>query len=778
MKKRAPRLRAFVLSASLLSAGGFAQNRPADTTQPPAQQQPQSNPYEDEVVRITSSLVQFDAVVTDKSGKAVTDLRAEEFEVLADGKAQQVTNFSFVCLDAPAPTGPARGARNGDAAPDTNIAAPPPAARLRPEHVRRTIALVIDDLGLSFESIAAARGSLKKFVDEQMRPDDLVAIIRTSAGVGALQQFTSDKRVLYAAIERVKWYPSGRAGVSTFASIEKDEISEANRAAAALMAASPDARSLTPAGSLNGPDGATNLTDLRDVNDLTDRYREELFAAGTLGALNFVVRGLKELPGRKSVLLFSDSLPVFRKDGKSDRVLEALRRLTDLANRASVVIYSMDTRGLQTLSLKATDNVSSLNSSAAINKASDERTASYFESQNGLNYLAEQTGGLFIRNTNDVAEGVRAVLQDQRGFYLIGYQPDASTFDGATGAQRFHELTVRVKRPGLKVRTRNGFYGIPEEAARPTRRTRDEQLYGAITSPFSSGELRVRLTSLFGNDAAAGSFVRSLLHIDADNISFAKGEDGAYRAVIDVLVITFGDTGQIINQVNSTDTIRVEANKHEALARYGFDYIVNVPVPKPGAYQLRAAVRDTATERVGSASQFIEVPDLGDNRLALSGIVLSGEDLPAVAKTNAGAASPFSGALLSASSIAGRKPGAAVAAEPDAQAGPATRRLRRGSELFYNFAVYNARTKGAGALPRLTSRTRLFRDGRELFAGKPLPIEIGEQRDMKRLLAGGRMKLAAAAKPGEYVLQVIVTDEAPGERVRVASQWIDFEIVE
>jgi hypothetical protein len=379
-----------------------------------------------------------------------------------------------------------------------------------------------------------------------------------------------------------------------------------------------------------------------------------------------------------------------------------------------------------------------------------------------------------------VAEGVRAVLQDQKSFYLIGYQPDAATFDQTTGAPRFHELSVRVKRPGLSVRTRNGFYGIPEEAARPTRRTRGEQLYGAITSPFSSGELRVRLTSLFANDAVAGSFMRSLLHIDAGNLTFAKEADGTYSAGIDVLAVTFGDAGQVINEVNRTDTVRVEAKNYEALVRYGFDYIVNVPVVKPGAYQLRLAVRDVASERVGSASQFIEVPNLGDNRLALSGIVLSGDDLPAAPKEGANTPGPFTGALLGASpeQKAGAPSATAPASQPDAHAGPATRRLRRGAELFYNFAVYNARSKGAGAQPQLSSQVRLFRDGRQLFAGKTMPIEIGEQRDMKRLLAGGRMKLGAGAVPGEYVLQIVVTDTSPGERPRVASQWIDFEIVE
>ncbi|HVF67072.1 MAG TPA: VWA domain-containing protein [Pyrinomonadaceae bacterium] len=721
---------------------------------PTAPQRREENPYEDEVVRITTNLVQFDAVVTDKQGRLVTDLRPEEFELTVDGKRRQVSNFSYVDLSGAtlrAAESQAKGVNSKSDAP------PVPPARLRPEQVRRTIALVVDDLGLSFESVARLRSSLKRFVDEQMQPGDLVAVIRTSAGVGALQQFTSDRAVLAAAIERVRWYPQGRAGVSSFAPIEKDEIAEVNRAAATARASGGGTGPTFPqAVGSNRPDNSTNLTDLSDTNDLLDRYREELFAAGTLGALNFVVRGLKELPGRKSVVLLSDSLPIFRKDGRSDSVLENLRRLVDLANRASVRIYSMDARELATLSLRADDNASSLTSSAATAAAGDDRRAGYFESQNGLNYLAAETGGLFIHNTNDVAEGVREVLRDQKGFYLIGYRPDAETFSRDGASLRFNRLEVKAKRPGLTVRTRNGFYGIPEEEAIPARRTRGEQLYGAIISPFFSGGVHVRLTSLFVNDAAAGSFMRSLLHINADGLVFTKQPDGSHVANIDVLAVTFGDAGQVIDSVDRTDAVRVEAGSYEKVLRAGFDYIVNVSIAKPGAYQLRMAVRDASTEKVGSASQFIEVPDLSGGRLTLSGLVLSGNDLPEPAQ--AGAVN--------------------VEARYDPQSSPAVRRLKRGAELFYNFAVYNARAEKGTAKPRLTLQARLFRDGREVYSGRQMPVAAGSQADARQVLAGGRMSLGTQAALGEYVLQVVVTDAPSGERPRTATQWIDFEIVQ
>ncbi|HYX43019.1 MAG TPA: VWA domain-containing protein, partial [Pyrinomonadaceae bacterium] len=174
---------------------------------------PPVNP-QDEVVRITTNLVQVDAVVTDRAGHQITNLSPEDFEVYEDGRRQKITNFSYIALQSAADV--AAPARKDKSAP------PAPPVRLHPEQVRRSIALVVDDLGLSFESMHFVRNALRRFVDEQMQPNDLVAIIRTGAGVGALQQFTTDKQLLYAAIDRVKWNAYGRGGIRAFGAIGDD----------------------------------------------------------------------------------------------------------------------------------------------------------------------------------------------------------------------------------------------------------------------------------------------------------------------------------------------------------------------------------------------------------------------------------------------------------------------------------------------------------------------------------------------------------------------------
>jgi VWFA-related protein len=715
-----------------------APNTPATTSAAPQQEKP----AEDEVVRITTNLVQVDVTVTDKKGQPVTDLKPEEVEILEDDKPQKVTNFSYVSLES--------GSRPAIAttAPADKNAPPVPPARLRPEQVQRTIALVVDDLSLSFESTYSTRQALKKFVDQQIQPGDLVAIIRTGGGIGALQQFTSDKRQLYAAIERVRFNLQGRGNVTAFAPIQGNT--------------SPDLPNP------NDDDNSDRSVNGRNAEDELNEFRDDIFSIGTLGAINYIVRGMGELPGRKSILLLSEGFPLYQRDRDNTRFLEALRRLIDIANRSSVVIYTMDARGLQTLGLTAEDNLSGM-SQEQVNQSLADRSSRLFDTQDGLNYLARQTGGIAIRNTNNLSGGIKRVLDDQKGYYLIGYRPDESTFDPATGRRKFHNLKIKINRPGLSHRTRSGFYGITDEQAVPVRRTRSDQLLGAITSPFNANAVALRLTALFGNDPKAGSFVRSILHINAADLTFVDEADGWHKAVFDVLMLTFGDNGMVVDETNRMQTIRMRGETYKKALRDGVVYFLTVPVKKAGAYQLRAALRDAATERVGSASQFIEVPDIKKNRLTVSGIVLQGFDSAAAQKL-AGQPVPEDKAVAKTGAQATED----VDGRADPQSSPALRRFQRGMVMQYGYVVYNAK---AAPAPQLTTQLRLFRDGQLVFTGKVSPLDIAGQADLKRLTGGGGLQLGTDMSPGDYVLQVIVTDTLAKDKYRTVTQWMDFEIV-
>jgi VWFA-related protein len=735
-----------VILITQLSAAALAQQPRTPITEPPPPppQQPKTQPQKPEdidVVRITTNLVQVDAVVTDKSGRVVTDLKPEEVQIFEDGKPQKTTHFSYNVIESGV-VAPAAKSANADKV-DKNAPPTPPVA-LRPEQVRRTMAIVVDDLGLSFESTYFVRRALKKFVDEQMQPGDLVAIVRTSGGMGALQQFTSDKRQLYAAIERVKWYASGRGGVGAFAAIEPP----------------------TP-----GAFGA----DIDAKNQELNQFRDDLFSVGTLGAISYVVKGLRQLPGRKSVLLISDGFRIYSLDDPTQtfRTQERLRRLVDEAGRASVVIYTMNATGLQTLSLTAADSTGGMSADQVETQLSNRRNAA-FETQQGLDFLAQQTGGIAIRNTNDLGGGIRRVMEDLKGYYLIGYRPDYATFDPKTGRRTFHKLSLKITRPGkFNVRMRNGFLGHTDDDTPQRPRTLAQQLVGALTSPFGATGVHLQLTSLFGNDAKAGSFMRSILHVDARDLTFTDEPNGWHKCVFDVLALTFGDNGVPVDQNGRTYTMKLPDDLYKRALRDGLVYYVTVPIKKPGAYQLRMSLRDASSERIGAASQFIEAPDLKKDRLALSGIVMRGESPSKQTLPSGPAAQP--GADQPGNSASGQSQEGLEQGDPEAS--PAVRHLARGMLMAYSFIIYNAHLDKATNAPQLTTQVRMFRDGKPVFTGKENPFKLGNASDLKRLLAGGVIQLGTDLLPGDYVFQVIVNDPLASEKHRVATQWIDFEIV-
>lgn len=735
---------------------------------------------DDEVVRITTNLVQVDAVVTDDKGRAVTDLRPEDFEILEDARPQVITNFSFIS------SAPATAGQPTAATPAAAKTAPPVRpARLRLTDPHRTIVLVVDDLGMSFESINFTKQALKKFLDEQMRADDLVAIVRTSGGVGALQQLTSDKRQLSAAVERVRWNSLGRTGLSPVQSLSGQSV---------------------------GPGSPV---------------------IDTLKSLNFIIAGLKGLPGRKSMLLFSDSFTVFPdlkgneleefektfKQANADltqadkgnsaaaqmKIDEMLRkinermelnnialsdsrqsvgrpgdyvaRLIDLANQASVVIYTIDPRGLPIFGINADSAGKEALLSDTKAPSSQElymrRSLRFQQTQVGLSYVARQTGGFLVSGTNDIANGVRRIIDDLSGYYLIGYRPSENTFKDASGRNRFRRITVNVKRPGLSVRSRRGFFGLTEDERRSVPRTRSEQLLAAISSPFQTGGVNLRLTTLFGSELASGSFVRTLLHVDANALTFKPDAEGWQTAVMEVLAMTFDENGQIIEQVTREEKIQAKGATHQRLLRNGLVYAFDVPVKKAGSYQLRVAVRDAASERIGSAQQFIEVPDLSKSELALSGILARGVN-PAAAVSADAATDATAGLFSGPPKISEAEAGTDAAT---IQPGPEVRRLRRGMALEYRYSIFNARRAGANNLPQLETQTILFRDGQQVFTGGAKPVDASGQSAAGAVQTGGRLLLGTEMTPGEYILQVVVTDTLASGARRTATQWIDFEVV-
>jgi len=735
-------LSALLLSSFLLPTRG---QQPQQTPRPsPSPTQPNTPRDEDQdVVRITTNLVQVDVVVT-KDGKQVTDLKPEDFEIFEDGKPQRITNFSYIS-NVPA------GASNMVPRPLPSDKNRPPAvaAAVRPHDVRRTVALVVDDLGMSFESMSQARRQVRKFVDEQLQPNDLVAIIRTGGEVGALQQFTTDKRLLHSALEHLKWNHCSRTGLYVFA----------------------------PAGRSLGPDLDAGPCGGHVIN-------------ATLSILRFVLKGMRDLPGRKSVVVFSDNLPIqqqepgplmlgARRDEETDSgsgtdnsfdssisYLAQLQKVAELAIRASVVIYAVDTRGLQYTGITAADNFSATNSRALtnqINATMMNRSRILWEGQQGADLIARQTGGFLTRNSNDF--GLRRVMDDQRGYYLIGYRPGDETFN-----RRFHHIKARVKGRGLTLRTREGFYGVTEDEAHPPELVARNQMDRALISPFGANDITVRLTSFFANDAASGSLLRSFLYIKANDLTFVDQPDGWHNVTFDLSIILFGDNGKVVVRQDQTGTLHLKGQAYDRAMREGLVYGLDLPVKQSGTFQFRVAVRDPATSRIGAAGQFIEVPNLRDNRLALSGIVIHGSGVlhdltnPQTPPSSAAAAIDTSNKQTKA-------------ADEEISNSPGVRRFHPGSALVFAYAIYNALVDPVTHQPQLTTQTRVFRDGKLIYEVNPTPVDVSHQRDLQRPTAAAQLQLGTELSPGQYVLQIIVEDSLAKGKMRTATQWIDFEVV-
>lgn len=670
----------------------------------------QSGETAENVIHVNVNLVQMDAVVVDGKGNPVENLTADDFEILQDGKPQKITNFSFVSTkpstDKATPP-KAVAVSQGKGKP-----IPPPPFMPKPADIHRTIALVVDDLGLSFESIARVRGSLKKFVDTQVQPGDLVAVIRTGAGMGSLQQFTTDKRVLYAAIDHVKYNSMmSRVGVSSFEP-------------------------------LGGGGEAGSIAELRS----------SAFSVGTLGAIRYVVDGLKELPGRKTLVLFSENLQIFHGNDPDPRVMEGLKTLIDSANRASVVIDSIDTRGLETYQLTAADNTRGM-SPRQIARVPMQRSAQVFRSQDGLVKLANDTGGQFYQNSNDMLGQMERAVRDADDYYLIAYHPPADTFDNKTGRPKWHNVKVRVKVAGLTVRHRQYFQGRSDALEQPKPSTPQQQITRALYSPFASGAIHMRLTPIFTASAKDGSFVTGLLHFDAKDLTFTDETDGWHKSVIDVVSVTIGDQGQVVDSTSKTFTLTLKGDAYQQAQQNGIFFRFRHPVKKPGFYTMRVALRDEGSGQVGSANQFIEVPDLSKN-LTLSSLLLEKET--AATKTAA-------------------EGGEGQMAQQDVKGNPVLRTFKQGDALAYVYQIFNADTDAAEKTS-LEVHTRLFRDGQPVYEGKPMPLQTVNQQDPKHLVAAGAMKLGTHMTPGDYVLQVIVADKDGSDKHRVATQSTDFEV--
>ncbi len=698
-----------------------------------------------DVVRITTNLVQVDVVVT-KDGKQITDLKPEDFQILEDGRLQSITTFAYVSTNT---TRVEKVEPKNDSGP---VIPKPPL----PHEVKRTVAIIVDDLGMSFQSMSNLRTYLRKFLSDNLRPNDLIAIIRTGGEVGALQQFTSDPRVLSSAISELKWNPCSRVG----ASVLTPERS--------LTILTPPERQMQGQVAPDRSPGSSQISRPSTGNE-SNACSVGSSVSYSINALRFILRGMRELPGRKSLMVISDNLPLqdqelapadfgFARPVRENANLidawtqstnygDGLHGLAELAIRASVVIYGVSSQRLQATGPLAADEISFPPVAARGTRPRPDqgdtlttlmrtRSMELRRNTDGAEVLAKETGGFVVRNKNDF--GLDRIFEDQSGYYLIGYRPASTTFD-----RRFHTIQARLKRDGFTVRTRAGFYGITEAEAQAGQPVLNDRLTRALVSPFAVNDVPMRLTIFFVNDPSRGSLLRLFLVFEAKHLTFAVEPDGTHTAKLDLSSVLFGVNGSVAHKQDQNATLRLRGKPYERALREGVVYGFDVPLKQAGPFHLRVALRDTASQRVGASGQFIHVPNLKNGELALSGILLHSET-----------------------------PGSST--DDDPQKSFVMRRFHQGVSLVFGYTIYNASLDKKKSLPQLTTRTAIFRDGTKIYSSEPLEVAVAGQTDLQRISSGARLQLGPALTPGEYSLQIVVEDKITK---RTATQWSHFEVV-
>ena len=536
---------------------------------------------EDEIIRISSRLVLVDAIVLDKKGRPVIDLDVNDFEIYQDGKLQNITNFAFI-----------NSLKNSVSnAPPLKNKADRKAVPLPPTSVRteqgRIITFVIADAGMSRVGVGNAKGEMKKFINEQMLPDDKVAIYRTRRGSNLLQSYTSNKEVLRRVIDKIWWIPIDYAGV--------EDAGEG--------------------GTISGT-SASRTTKMRNSGDRQDRIKEDIAGEEynslrqSAFSLNFVIDRLKNLPGRKTLFFISDGIP----SGFGTNFADELKQIADRAARSSVVIYSLNSRGLTVPGMiEAEDDVPTEAQRASL---TENRITNEWENRAGMSYLAEATGGKSIFNKNFLSAEIGKILEAEGGYYLLGYQPDDETFK----AKEFHNIEVKLKRPDLESATGKGFYGRTDVRSPEKSKTSESPLYRAIAAPFNEKGIAVRLTTLVGNDVEQGDYIRILFHVKGEDLTFIDEPDGAKKIVLDVVAVALEESGKVAEEFNRSYPIRIPPQGFQTVLQNGLDYSTDLPIKKFGFYSFRLAVRDANSKRIGSAGDFVQIPERKKGKFLVAGL--------------------------------------------------------------------------------------------------------------------------------------------------------------
>jgi VWFA-related protein len=670
-------------------------------------QKPSPTPPLDDIIRINTELVQTDVMVFDKKGAFVDGLKPEQFELTVEGKPHPISFFEQVRA------GSAREIRL--LAKEKTVADSSPANEVQ----GRTIVFFVDDLHLAPDSLERTRRALKQFLGSEMTDYDRVAIASTSGDLGFLQQFTDFKPMLQKATELLVHHPYNVKDLT-------DSRTPMTEYTALAIERNED------------PGVLDFYIDRCLIEAFPLRYRRESCAVqvkdraramlvqsasvifNTYASLESLMHSANLLPGRKLVFFFSDGF-LLDTGPRNASPREKLKEITDAALRAGVVVYTVDARGLFSGQLDATNNV-------PFDKQNRLESTSLREGpamQDALNALAGDTGGRALRNQNYFDRWINKVLDETSNYYLVAWRPD----DHAEGPVSFKKIVVRVvDHPEYEVRMPQGFLNVPSQAeAKPSTEVQSpaqahQDLQRALTTLTPRRDIQTALSAVFLDTPDHGPVLTTSVQVRNETLSY-QTKDGKQIASVDVAGVVVNDRGKPAGSFQTR--LEIKSMSNDAANENSLSIYNNrLPLP-PGLYQVRVATRDIQSGRVGSAQQWVEIPNLSLGQLTLSSLLLGLQSVgPSKEQVQFSVDHRFDGKL----------------------------------PLGFMVFVYNA-TQGQGgrSIPNLSYQARLLRQGQAVFT-TPLRKVLTDSQDHSRIVLTGVLPLKDVA-PGRYLLELKVIDE-------------------
>ncbi len=585
----------FVVVAGLFMAVTSARGQSV----PSQPQQPQG----DDVIRVNTELVQTDAMVFDKKGRFVSGLNADQFVLKIDNKPRSIAFFERIAAgslrEIPRPEPDRTAATTYPTLPP----APAPAA------TGRTVIYFIDDLHLAPTSLVSTRKALLDFIDHGMTEHDQVAITSSSGQIGFLQQFTDDKVALRSAVARLNYRANTKIDMenppmSEYIALKIREGDEQTITYYAQQVQQQNCFRVGPTLICTvSPQSAREMVKQRAQEIVVNSAPD---TDNTLRLFEGLMRSTGQLPGSKLVFFVSDGFYLNDvKTGSRDRI----KRITDAAGRAGVVIYTLDARGIIGESLDVTNNRPIDSKGMTASSSIGEISAS----QDGLNALAVDTGGRAFRNTNaPMAKWINKVLDETANYYLLAWTPDSE--EQKRG--KFKNISVSiVGRPDLTVRLRQSYFKtaplplltLKKKSEKDPTKAREDDMRLIVDAPVSQRQIPTELTLNLAQMPGVGTRLNATIQINREFLTFELN-DGKESADVDIAGIFYNDKGKPINSfVGRLKVFPVPENSSPKNRPVVYGFHEWLPA---GLFQVRVGVRDLKSGRVGSAMQWIQIPNL------------------------------------------------------------------------------------------------------------------------------------------------------------------------